>query len=92
MRKGDLVVHHSPPGEFSKLWLYREIPKPEVPTISIATAWPWAGGMHGIVLRSGWGTLVHSRGSSCNHYLQVLTSMGHVGWIHRTWAMKVGAE
>ena len=84
MRKGDLVAHWAPVGGHAKLWLYSAIPKPEVPTISIATAWPWVGGMHGIVLGSGWG--------SYNRYLQVLTSLGHVGWIPIAWAVKAGAK
>ena len=79
MRKGDLVVHHSPPGEFSKLWLYSGIPKPEVPTISIATSWPWTGSMHGLVVDEGYGFYN-------NRYLQVITSLGHVGWIPSSWA------
>lgn len=86
MRKGDLVMHWAGARGHghAKLWLYSEIPKPGVPTISIATSWPWVGGMHGIVLGSGWG--------SYNRYLQVLTSLGHVGWIPIAWAMKVGAK
>jgi len=85
VRKGDLVVHHSPAGGQAKLWLYSELPRPEVPTISIATMWPWAGGMHGLVLHLGWG-------AHCNKYLQVLTSAGHVGWIPCAWALKVGVR
>ena len=84
MRKGDLVVHWAPAGGGAKLWLYSAIPKPEVPTISIATSWPWVGGMHGIVLGSWRGAY--------NRYLQVLTSLGHVGWIPSAWAVKAGAK